>query len=149
MFLYTYILLHFILNLCYYIAVDHRRIVRRLIRNLKRNDFSLQLCILLAYYLFCVLILSGDIEVNPGPINQSNQILSVCHWNLNGIAAHNYIKLSLLEAYNAVYKYDVLCISETFLDSTSPLNDDQLKLNGYDVIRSDHVHVVTSKHVLK
>ena len=50
--LYTYILLHFILNLCYYIAVDHRRIVRRLIRNLKRNDFSLQLCILLGYYLF-------------------------------------------------------------------------------------------------
>ena len=66
-----------------------------------------------------LLILCGDIESNSGPNIPSNLALSFCHWNLNGIAAHNYIKISLLQAYNAVYKYDVLCISETFLNSSS------------------------------
>ena len=62
------------------------------------------------------LLLSGDIEINPGPTNGNS--LSVCHWNLNGIAAHKFIKISLLEAYNTIHDFDIICLSETFLDST-------------------------------
>ena len=64
--------------------------------------------------------------------------MKVCHWNLNGIAADNYIKISLLKAYNTVYKSDVLCISENYLNSSSSLYDERLKMDGYGVLRLDH-----------
>ena len=81
-------------------------------------------------------MLCGDIESNSGPTLLSEN-LKVCFWNLNGIAAHNYTKLSQLLACNAVYNYDVICLGETFLDS-SYLNDYQLlKLPGYQLIRAD------------
>ena len=61
--------------------------------------FSLQCCLIVNPVLEYLLhILCDDIETNPGPYNENNQTISVCHWNLNGIAAHNYIKLSMLEA---------------------------------------------------
>ena len=46
-----------------------------------------------------VLKLSGDIKENPGPKPSSNQSFYICHWNLNSISAHNYIKVPLLRAY--------------------------------------------------
>ena len=66
---------------------------------------SIMLCCLIINPVleYLLLILCGDIETNHGPYNENNQTISVCHWNLNGIAAHNYIKLSLLEAYNALH----------------------------------------------
>ena len=42
------------------------------------------------------LTLSGDIEENQGPKPSSNQSFSLCHWNLDSISAHNYIKVSFL-----------------------------------------------------
>ena len=33
---------------------------------------------------------------------------SICHWNLT---AHNYFKVSQLQAFNLVHKFDILCIS--------------------------------------
>ena len=44
--------------------------------------------------------------------------LSICHWNLNSIPAHNFIKLSLLRAYISVSKFDIIGLSETYLDSS-------------------------------
>ena len=35
----------------------------------------------------------GDIEANPGPKYSS---LTFCHWNLNSLAAHGFIKISIL-----------------------------------------------------
>ena len=46
-----------------------------------------------------ILNLGGDIEENPGPKPSSYQSFSICHWNLNSISSHNYIKVSLLRAY--------------------------------------------------
>ena len=40
----------------------------------------------------------GDIETNPGPRKISPRSFSICHWNLNSINAHNFAKVSLLEA---------------------------------------------------
>ena len=37
-------------------------------------------------------------------------------WNLNSLTAYNYLKVSLLGAYVAIKKFDVVCLSETFLD---------------------------------
>ena len=52
------------------------------------------------------------------------------------ILAHS--KLSLLEAYNAVHKYDILCISETYSDSSVSVDGTTLSLPGYNLVRSDH-----------
>ena len=61
--------------------------------------------------------LCGDVEENPEPKPSSKQIFSICHWNLNSISAHNYIKLSLLRAYLPTHWFDAICLSETYLDS--------------------------------
>ena len=59
----------------------------------------------------------GDIELNPGP-NKTNSSCKfpVCHRNLNSHAAHNFAKVRLLETYNTVNKFDIICVSETYLD---------------------------------
>ena len=86
----------------------------------------------------CLIIVSGDVEVNPGPKNSASECLSICHWNLNRILTHDYHKFFLLKAYISVYKFDIICLSETYLDSTVLLDDDNLVISGYNLIRSDH-----------
>ena len=43
-----------------------------------------------------------------------------------------------MKAYNSVYKYDFLCASENFLNSSFESNDKDLMIEGYNFIRSDH-----------
>ena len=52
--------------------------------------------------------------------------------------AHNYSKISLLEAYIAAQKSDVVRISETYLDSSTACDNSNLEIAGYNLIRSDH-----------
>ena len=82
--------------------------------------------------------LSGGIEENPGPNRNSNQSFSICHWNLNSITAHSYLKISLLRAYISLHNFDVVCISETYLDSTTALDDENLEIAGYNLLKADH-----------
>ena len=42
----------------------------------------------------------GDIESNPVPKILKPNYLSICHWNLNSISAHNFSKIEQLKAYN-------------------------------------------------
>ena len=35
-----------------------------------------------------------------------------------------------------MYKYDCICLSETYLDSTTP--DNLLEIDGYNLVRADH-----------
>ena len=78
----------------------------------------------------------GDIEINPGPKKKQPKYFSCCHWNVNSLLAHN--KISLRTAYNTIHQYDVICTSETFLDSSVPLDDHNLSIQGYSLIRADH-----------
>ena len=82
--------------------------------------------------------ISGDIELNPGPKQKQDQSLSICHWNLNSIPAHNFQKLALLQGYISSSKVDILCLSETFLNSDFSCDDNNLQLPGFDLIRADH-----------
>ena len=81
---------------------------------------------------------SGDIEENPGPKPNSCEYLSICHWNLNSISAHNFIKLSLPRAYISINKTDIICLSETYLDSSISSDNDNLELPGYNLVRADN-----------
>ena len=97
---------------------------------------NLRVGIYLAVYL--TISLGGDVEVNPGPRTKANNTFSVCHWNLNGISAHKYSKVSLLRAYLTAHKFNIVYIWETYLDSNTAPDNDNLELSGYNLIRSDH-----------
>ena len=80
-------------------------------------------------WLYSILVkLRGDVEENPGPKPKPCQSFSICHWNVNSVSAHNVSKVSLLRAYISIHKFDVICISETFLNSDTAFDDDNLKL---------------------
>ena len=71
--------------------------------------------------------------MNPGP-----ETLDFCTWNLNIITAYDFLRVSLIEAYNSVYNYDMIGIVETHLDST--IEESRLALDGYTFIKSNHPH---------
>ena len=115
----------------------HQNNNRYLIHYLTRYLFFFQVCIFLPYIKLS-LAQCGDIESNPGPQDNTDHNLSICHWNLNGLATNNYIKLSLLEAFNTVHDFDIICLGETFLNSENSNDNPRLKLQGYAMVRSDH-----------
>ena len=49
-----------------------------------------------------------------------------------------FIKNSLLKACITIYNYDVIRLSETYLDSSIPSDDNNLELPCYELIRVDH-----------
>ena len=79
----------------------------------------------------------GDIESNPGS-SKKHRPLTCCHWNVNSLTAHKMIKKSLIEAYNSNHKYDFICISETYLDSSVTDNNKEPGMEGYSFISADH-----------
>ena len=46
--------------------------------------------------------------------------------------------MSLHRAYISVNKIDIICLSETYLDSSIPSDDDNLELPGYNLVRADN-----------
>ena len=69
-----------------------------------------------------LITLSSDTEKNPGPKPNFGDKLSRYRWNLNSISAHNFTQLSPLRAYVSTHNFDVLCLSETYLDSSISCN---------------------------
>ena len=102
-----------------------------------------QLCnfLLISVVLHCLciqnflLLNSGDIESDPGPRKSST--LKFCHWNLNGLAAHEFTKLSPLEGSINVNDIDIICLSETLLDSSILIDDNRLSIPDFSM-RADH-----------
>ena len=90
------------------------------------------------WYFFRFLELSGDVELNPGPKPDLSQSFSICHGNINSMSVHNYSKISLLTAYISIHDFDIICLSETYLTSTTDINDENLKIPGYIMYRVDH-----------
>ena len=84
------------------------------------------------WYCKCLLQLSGDIDFNPGLKPNYWKSFSICHWKLNSITSHNFIKVSHLMAYNSIHKFDIICLSEMYLNSETLSNDKNL--NIYQVI---------------
>ena len=71
----------------------------------------------------------GDTEKNSAPKKGFSQMFSIGHWNLNSLVAHNFTKVALLKAYLSVRKFDVFCISETYLNSSITEDGDSLCMN--------------------
>ena len=78
-----------------------------------KTSYFLQYVLILNYLieLFLNLLLThGDIEANPGPRGKHSQYFSFCHWNLNSLPAHDYEKFPLLEAFNTLHKFYLICL---------------------------------------
>ena len=90
------------------------------------NKFKIANVLLINHFNFCCydfnlkrmfLLESGNIETNPGPRRCS--FIKFCHYNLKGLTAHavhDFGKMSLIEAFITTHNFDIICLSETFLD---------------------------------
>ena len=80
-------------------------LLRKNIKNINsivsRGLYNLILATYIRHTWVCSILttLSGDIEKNQGLKPSSCDKFSICHWNLNSISAHNFVKISLLRAY--------------------------------------------------
>ena len=90
-----------------------------------------------------LLLLSSDIETQPGPqqtVSSSpgfcNSFFSFCNWNLNTLSKDNFNRVSLLEAHNSIFIYDIISLCETSLNEATKVPENILK--GYNFISSDH-----------
>ena len=50
--------------------------------------------------------------MNPGP-QFHNSFFNLMNWNLNSLAKDNFQRVQLIEAYNFIFDYDLISISET------------------------------------
>ena len=91
------------------------------------------LIVFLLFFIQNLLSCCGDFEENPGLIP-----LTFCHWNLNKLPAHDSTKISLPQMYMTHHSYDIICLTETFLNSSIQSDDDRITIDEYNLIKSDH-----------
>ena len=87
------------------------------------------------FFLFFIQNLLSLWGENPGPKYSS---LPFCHWNLSGLTAYDSTKILLLQAYITKHHYDVMCITEAFLNSSVQSDYNRITIDGYNQVRSDH-----------
>ena len=90
------------------------------------------LTVFLLFSIWKLLSHRGDIEENPG---HKYSLLTFCHWNLNGLTAHDSTEISLLQAYISKHNHDIICLAETFLNSSIQSDDDRITTYGYDLFK--------------
>ena len=44
----------------------------------------------------------------------------------------------MIEAFISTHNFDILCLPESLLDSTIDINDGNINISGYAVLRADH-----------
>ena len=100
------------------------------LRFLKIADIT----VFLLFFIQILLPCRGVIEQNPGPKYSS---LPFYHWNSNGLTAHASTKISLLQAYITQQNYDIICLTEAFLNSSILSDDKRTMIDRYNLIRSE------------
>ena len=92
-----------------------------------------------------MLLLSSDIETQPGPCPSvfndpvrgfSESFFSFCNWNINTLSKNDFQRVSLLEAHNSIFKYDIISLCETSLNEATKVPENILK--GYHFFPSNH-----------
>ena len=74
-----------------------------------------------AWISILILILSNDIEPNPGDFR--NGFLTFCNWNINSLSKNNFERIPLLDAHNSAYDYDIISLCEISLNDSTVLPD--------------------------
>ena len=73
-------------------------------------------------------------EINSGPRYSFVESFSICHWNLNSLSVGNYSKLFSLKAFIAVDTFNLICLSETYVDSGVAPGDDNVEISSYSLV---------------
>ena len=68
------------------------------------------------------------------PVTISRYVFGI----LNRMTAHNFEKINLVEAYNTINKFDVICLSERYLESSIASGKDNLNIKDYNLYKADH-----------
>ena len=128
---------YFILTFLLFLTLFCKKIVffatRRYIFRRHRSILFITLC----YYYFkasIYLFICVDIHLNPGP-NFEDSFFKFCHWNCNSLKAHNFSRISSIQAYNAIHNLNLIAISETAL--TNDIDDEKIEIPGYLCLRND------------
>ena len=74
--------------------------------------------------------------MNPGA--KKSSCLPFFHWNLNGTAAHDFAKISLIQSHALSCNIDIIFLSETFPDSSIETSKPKLNIFGHNLLRSGH-----------
>ena len=74
--------------------------------------------------------------MNPGPKKSSS--LTSFHWNVHGIPAHDFAKVSSVQSYPLSYNTEIIFLSENFLDSSIEASDSNINNSGENSLRFDH-----------
>ena len=84
-----------------------------------------------------LLIISGTVEIHPGPNSIKKNGLSFALWNLDSLPARNYARIPLIETLQATCDFDFFGICESMLHKDIPNED--IFINGFspDPIRAD------------
>ena len=94
------------------------------------------------FFVFTLLTLfiCDDVELNSGPKNRNFSFrFSICHWNLNNRALHNFKKVDYFEAQNTGNKFDIIYLSESYLDSSKLSNNETVSIKGSELVRDDRI----------
>ena len=68
-------------------------------------------------------MMSSDIHKNPGPMvdptkKYNSGFLSFGNWNLHTLSKNDFHRISLLEANNTLFNYDIISLCETSLNDS-------------------------------
>ena len=53
--------------------------------------------------------------------------------------------MNLLQAYDLIHSFDIICLSETFSDLTIRLDHPDLLMNNYTLFCDDHTQIISQK----
>ena len=106
--------------------------------SLFKNDFSEKAknILFFAFVLCILLIISGTVEINPGP-HPSKKNFSFAFWNLDSLPARDFARIPLIETLQSTYDFDMFGVCESMLTANIPNED--IFINGFspDPFRSD------------
>ena len=78
------------------------------------------------------------IELNLGPKKELlPQFLSL-PLEFNQHHCTQFCKIDLLQAYNTIHQYGMICLSESYIKTSVSSDKDNLNINSYKLIRADH-----------
>ena len=81
-----------------------------------------------------LILLTNDIEQNPGPQSQNNYF-SFVNWNLNSLVKGNFERVTLIDAHNTIFDYDIISDCETSLKDSMEIPEPLLR--EYNFISGD------------
>ena len=89
------------------------------------------------FVLGMLLIMSGSIEMNPGPTQTKKSNLSFAVWNLDSLPARDYARIQVFDSFQASYDFDIFGVCESFLNKDVP--NGNIFIDGFsaDPFRAD------------